>query len=282
MRPLVIALFLSLLSLPAMADPLNVAVSILPQKYFVKTIGGDHVRVQVMVRPGFDPATYDPTPRQLVELSRDRLYFAIGAPFEHSWLPRFHAANPAMRIVQTQRGIERLNPETGEPGPHPNPHIWLSPPLVRVQAANILRALIVADPAHAAAYRRGYARLIRIVDQVDRRIAKQLLDSDLGSRHFLIFHPALYYFARSYDLHEIPIQQEGKEPSPGELAKLFQYAKKHAIKVVFVEPQFSQKDARAIAQGIGASVVVFNPLPENWPKGMEAIAQALHDGLAHH
>ncbi|APZ44243.1 metal ABC transporter solute-binding protein, Zn/Mn family [Acidihalobacter ferrooxydans] len=280
MRRLLFVFLLCLAPLSASAAPLDVAVSILPQKYFVQTIGGDQVRVQVMVRPGYDPAIYAPTPRQLAELSQDRLYFAIGAPFERAWLPRFIAANPHMRIVDTQRGIQRLLPTTGLPGANPNPHIWLSPPLVRVQAANILRALVAADPAHAAAFRRGYAKLIATIDSVDTRIAHELLNTNLGNRRFMVFHPALYYFARSYDLQEIPIQIEGKEPSPRELAALIQTAHRDHIKVVFVEPQFSQKAARTIAAQLGGRVVSINPLPEDWPAGMLAIAKALRTALA--
>ena len=271
---------LLLAPLAARAAPLDVAVSILPQKFFVQTIGGADVRVQVMVRPGFDPATYDPTPRQLAGLTQARLYFAIGAPFESSWLSRFQAVNPKMKIIYTQRGIQRLVAATGRPGPHPNPHIWLSPPLVRIQAANILRALVAADPAHAAAFRRGYARLIDIIDAVDTKIGHELLDADLGNRRFMVFHPAFYYFARCYDLHEIPIQIEGKSPSPRELAHLVQIARRDHIRAVFVEPQFSQRAARTLAAQIGARVISVNPLPADWPAGMEAIAAALRQALA--
>lgn len=284
MRRLVLALCLSLslgFASSALAAPLDVAVSIPPQKFFVEAIGGDHVHVQVMVRPGYEPATYDPTPRQLAELSQAKLYFAIGAPFERTWLPRFASVNSRMKIVETQRGIERLDPRTGKPGAQPNPHIWLSPPLVRIQAANILRALAAADPAHAAAFRLGYARLITTVDRVDQSLAKQLLGADLGNRRFLVFHPALYYFARCYDLHEITIEQDGKEPGPKALADLIQSAHKDGIKVVFVEPQFSQKAARTIANQIGGHVVAIDPLTEDWPQGMEAIAKALREGMAH-
>jgi len=271
---------LLLAPLAAWAAPLDVAVSILPQKFFVQTIGGADVRVQVMVRPGFDPATYDPTPRQLAELTQARLYFAIGVPFESSWLGRFQAVNPKMKIVYTQRGIQRLAAATGRPGPHPNPHIWLSPPLVRIQAANILRALVAADPAHAATFRRGYARLIDIIDAIDTKIGHKLLNVDLANRRFMVFHPAFYYFARCYDLEEIPIQIEGKSPSPKELARLIQMARRDHIRVIFVEPQFSQRAARTLAAQIGAQVRIINPLPENWPAGMEAIAAALSEALA--
>lgn len=284
MRRLALTLILSLLSLPALAAPLDVAVSILPQKYFVEAIGGEHVHVQVMVRPGFEPATYDPTPRQLAGLSQVSLYFAIGVPFERTWLPRFHAANPHMRIVKTQRGIERRPMRAGhaeDADSGRDPHIWLSPPLVRIQAMNILDALVAADPAHAAAYRRGYERLALTVNRVDNAILKSLATADLKQSRFMVFHPAFGYFAAAYGLTQFPIEVEGKEPSPKQLASLIQTARRDGIKVVFVEPQFSQKAAKTVAKAIGGRVVRIDPLDGNWPKGMEAIAGALREALAH-
>ncbi|MEJ2655052.1 MAG: zinc ABC transporter substrate-binding protein [Acidihalobacter sp.] len=285
MRQFVLAALLTLFSIPALAAPLNVAVSVLPQKYFVEAIGGDHVHVQVMVRPGFEPATYDPTPRQLTELSQDRLYFAIGVPFERTWLPRFRSANPTMRIVETQHGIQRSPMIPGHEDDAAagglDPHIWLSPTLVRIQAMNIMNALVKADPAHAGDYRRGYERFALTINRVDDAILKTLASADLKQNRFMVFHPAFGYFAAAYGLKQIPIEAEGKEPSPQQLAALIHTARQDGIKVVFVEPQFSQKAARTIADALGGRVVPIDPLAEDWPKGMEAIATALHAVLAH-
>lgn len=280
---LVLAAVIGLFTLPALGAPLPVAVSILPQKYFVEAIGGKHVQVQVMVRPGFEPATYDPTPRQLTELSQARLYFAIGVPFERTWLARFRAANPHMRIVETEHGIQRrrMLGERGKPSAQAlDPHIWLSPPLVRIQAINILDALIAADPQHAAAFRRGYLRLAQTINHVDDAILKSLVDAKLKHTRFMVFHPAFGYFASAYGLQQVPIEIAGKEPSPRQMANVIETAHHDDIKVVFVEPQFSQKAARTVAHAIGGKVVPINPLAEDWPKGMIQIAQALHAALA--
>jgi zinc transport system substrate-binding protein len=91
----------------AAEGPLSVFVSILPQKHFVERIGGDRVSVEVMVAPGASPATYEPRPRQMAGISTARLYFAVGVPFESVWLDRIAAANPAMKIVRIQDGIEK-------------------------------------------------------------------------------------------------------------------------------------------------------------------------------
>lgn len=290
--PSFLALLLTTLATPAavLAAPLPVAVSILPQKYFVEQIGGSHVQVQVMVRPGFEPATYEPTPRQITELTRARLYFAIGVPVEKTWLPRFKSSNPAMTVVDTTEGIERRmmtgdahdhGQEHGhaENGARPDPHIWLSPTLVRIQAQNIRDALVAADPAHAADYRRGYAKLALTINRVDDAILRTLTQADLRHNRFMVFHPAFGYFAAAYGLKQTPVEVEGKEPSPRQLADLIALAKREQIHVVFVEPQFSQKSAQTIAQAIDGRTVTIDPLDENWPAGMQAIAQAIGDVL---
>jgi zinc transport system substrate-binding protein len=278
-RLLVLLLLLS----PALhAAPIDVAVSILPQKYFVESIGGRHVVVQVMVRPGAEPADYAPTPQQVTKLASARLYFAIGVPFETPWLPRFMSANPHLQVVDTTRGIQRqrLAPGQGDgTGQQPDPHIWLSPPLVRIQAMNIRDALIAADPAHAADYRRGYAQLAETVNRVDDAILHTLSTAPLTQHRFLVFHPAFGYFAAAYGLTQIPIEQGAREPGPARLTKLIAQAKREGIRVVFVEPEFSQQAADAVAEAIGGQVVTIDPLAEDWPAGMQAIARGLAKAL---
>jgi zinc transport system substrate-binding protein len=263
------------------AAPIDVAVSIPPQKYFVQMIGGDHVTVEVLVPANAEPETYEPTPKQIAKLSKAKLYMEIGVPLEKAWLQRFTATNPNMIVVDTARGIERMPMIKHEHAEKKglDPHIWLSPVLVRIQAMNIRDALIQADPAHAADYRQGYARLAQKIDQVDRDILKSLADRPLSQTRFIVFHPAFGYFAAAYGLTQVPIEIEGKEPGPKQLAELINYAKKNNIKVVFIEPQFAQKAAKTIADSIGGEVATIDPLQEDWPAGMEAIASALQKAL---
>ena len=89
------------------AEPIEVFVSIVPQKYFLERIGGESVKVSVMVQPGANPATYEPKPRQMVALTKAKAYFAIGVPFEAAWLNRISAVNPRMMVIQTEEGIEK-------------------------------------------------------------------------------------------------------------------------------------------------------------------------------
>jgi zinc transport system substrate-binding protein len=265
-------------------EGLNVVASILPQKYFIRKIGGDRVAVSVMVLPGANPATYEPKPRQMVNLSKAKIYFAIGVPFEDNWLPKFSKTNPEMMVVATQSGIKKL---AMKPGGHhhdetenghkkavsvtKDPHIWLSPPLVMVQARNILDGLVKADPEGQTEYKANYEAFLRELKDLDEEIRKELQAT--GPHHkFMVYHPSWGYFARTYGLEQIPIELEGKQPSPRKLLELIQDARKDGIKVIFVQPQFSEKSAETIAHAIGGKVVVADPLAEDWKNNLLHVA----------
>ena len=174
---------------PALAgDRLPVIVSILPQKYFVQKIGGDRVDVSVMVLPGANPATYEPKPQQMVNLTKSKLYFAIDVLFETHWLKKFKGFSPQMTIVSTQSGIEKIsmkahlhhkdegeeNAKTAAHTEIKDPHIWLAPPLVMLQARNILEGLLKVDPEHREIYEANYKRFIRELVDLDLKLIKPI------------------------------------------------------------------------------------------------------------
>jgi zinc transport system substrate-binding protein len=266
-----------------------VYVSIVPQKYFVEKIGGTLVNVSVMVRPGANPATYEPKPRQMVALSRTNIYFAIGVPFEKVWLKKIAAANPKMRIVNIQEGIIKIPMEThrkhGE-GHHKrtynqivnDPHIWLSPTLVKIQVRNILKALVVVDQANKSAYEAGYKKFIIEIENLDAEL-KGIFTGKGAGAEFMVFHPSWGYFARTYGLKQIPVEIEGKDPKPADLQRLIKYAKKLGVKVIFVQPQFSSINASVIAQAIGGQIAFADPLALNWPDNLRQVATKIKDTL---
>ncbi len=268
------------------AELLHVTVSIAPQRYFVEKIGGEFVDVNIMVPPGADPHTYEPKPRQVVGLSKSILFFAIGLQFETSWLGRFRGVNQEIKIVHTDEGIEKLpsHHETATRGSHSHeeylfdPHIWLSPRLVMKQAERILDALVETDPAHADAYRLNYTRFIEELESLDRYI-QSVFQSSKGQRRFLVFHPSWGYFARDYGLEQIAIEIDGKEPKPVELVGIFDTAKKLGIRVIFVQPQFSVKSARMIADAIGGTIVYADDLSEEWDDNLRKTAQQFKAAL---
>ncbi len=253
----------------AVTTPLQIAVSILPQKYFVERIAGDHAVVTVMVPPGESPTTYEPKPDQLTALSESAVYFRIGVPFENAWMERFAAVNSDMPIVDTRDGV---NMRYWENTPEKTDlHIWISPAEVKVQAQTITNSLTELDPDHAAEYQSNLDAFLTDIDTLDADI-HQMLDG-VTDRKFIVFHPSWGYFARDYDLEMIPIEVDGQEPSAAELANLINRAQEENIKVVFAQPEFSTSAATTIADQIDGEVLLISPLNPDWINNLHAIAE---------
>jgi zinc transport system substrate-binding protein len=273
-------------------EHIAVTVSILPQEYFVQRIAGDRARVNVMIPPGHSPATYEPTPRQMRELSASSLYFRIGhIPFEKAWLENIASANPAMKIVDTSVGVELIDtrkPLEGEDHDHDeaeadhvhtgiDPHIWLSPKAVKIQAGHIRDALAAHDPAYAETYNANYRAFAADIDTLHKEIAAGF--AGLGGRRFMVFHPAWGYFGRDYGLVQLPVEVGGKTPSPRVLKQVIDTAKKENIKVIFVQKQFDTHSAEAVAADINGKVIQLDPLAPDWLGNMKKIAAALKEAL---
>ncbi|MCX7594680.1 MAG: zinc ABC transporter substrate-binding protein [Fischerella sp.] len=264
------------------SDKLQIMVSIPPQKYFVERIGNGYVTVNVMVPPGAEPHTFEPKPEQLKALSRAKAYMRIRIDFEEAWIDKIKAANPKMLIVDTTQGIKRLPmpssyQEVGErlhagEGENLDPHIWLSPQLVKAQAHTIYAGLVKLDAKHQRAYQANLERFIADINELDADIRKNL--QDVKNRKFIVFHPGWGYFARDYGLEMIPIEVGGQEPSAAELATLITKAKKQNIKVVFAEPQFSKQAAQTIAKEIGGEMLLIDPLSPDWLNNLRQVSHA--------
>jgi zinc transport system substrate-binding protein len=263
------------------AKPL-VFVSVLPQADFVEHLAGDRVGVEVLVRPGESPATYEPTPRQMAALSRAKLFFRIGMPFEEALLPKIKSMMKGLRIVDTRKGIalRRMKGAGGHDGHGDeglDPHIWTNPRLVKIQARTMVDALEEIDPAGKETYEEDYRKFAAALDALDAKLAKAL--KPVRGRTFLVFHPAWGYFADAYGLVQEPIQLEGKTPSARQLARIISKAKKAGAKVIFVQPQFSQSKAEAIAKAIGGAVVPIDPLARDYIANMEEVAEKVREGV---
>ncbi|NMB46435.1 MAG: zinc ABC transporter solute-binding protein [Firmicutes bacterium] len=274
------------LGVGAAGKPLSVFVSILPQKYFVERIARSNVKVSVMVRPGADPVTYEPSPRQMAELAHAKAYFRIGVPFEEAWLDRMQKNHPRLLVVDTRKGIP-LKALSGHhhhsgldqpvlPEMVMDPHIWLSPRLAKRQAETICKTLIALDPAHQGDYQRDCAQFLQELDAVDQEIRWILKDAQGGK--FMVFHPAWGYFADEYGLEQIPIEVEGKEPSAKELARTIDLARQQGIRLIYVQSQFSTKPAETIAKAIGGQIVQLDPLAEDYLTNLLAMAKAIAAG----
>jgi zinc transport system substrate-binding protein len=266
------------LQTPPSSKKLQVMVSIAPQKYFVERIGNGYVNVTVMVPPGAEPHTFEPKPEQLKALSQADAYLQIRIDFEDAWMDKIRATNPKMLIVDTTQGIQRLPMAAGhqeEGAGHAeeenlDPHIWLSPLLVKVQAQTIYNALVQLDVSHQAMYQTNLEQFLADINTLDKDIRQSL--KGVKSRKFIVFHPGWGYFARDYGLEMIPIEVGGQEPSAAELANLVTQAKQENIRVVFAEPQFSQQAAETIAKEIGGEVLLIDPLSPDWLDNLRQVS----------
>jgi zinc transport system substrate-binding protein len=265
----------------------KVYVSILPQKYFLERIGGERVSVEVLVLPGRSPATYEPTPRQMATLAGADVYFRIGVPFENAFLPKIQEEYPDLLIVDTREGI-KLRPVEGTHDDtsgqddikvrgEPDPHIWLSPRRVMIQAATIRNALMEVDPAGAQVYKEGYRSFLGDLNTLDERLSRTF-DPFRGGKIF-VYHPSYGYFAEDYGLRQLPLEIEGKEPTPRQLAAYIEEAKREGVEIIFVQPEFSTRSARTVAREIGGIVVPVSILGEDYLKNLEGIAEAVEQGV---
>jgi len=291
-------LFLFLSSEACAFEKFQVFVSILPQKFFVEKVGDDLVDVIVMVEPGADAHSFEPKPQQLVALSKARIYFSIGIEFEKVWLKRFKATNPKLRVVQTDSGIKKIPMKTpydlnhrrkehrhskdashrgDDPHKFGDPHIWLSPPLVIIQAQNIRDGLIDIDPVHAPVYKANCEKFIAELNDLDKELRS--IFEGKKALQFMVFHPSWGYFAQTYNLKQVPVEAEGKDPKPAELQDFIQHAREHEIKIIFVQPQFSASSAKVISKAIGGQVAFVDPLAENWDENLREVARKFKAAL---
>jgi len=256
----------------------TVFVSILPQKYFVQGITRDRVKIQVMVLPGESPATYEPTPQQMVKLSKANLYFSIDVPFEKKWLPKIKRLHPNLVLIQTDQGIKKRAMQSyrhhdSKKHHMSDPHIWLSPSLAILQARNIYTALIERYPENQSFFKNNYRQLIEHIVKLDIELLEML--SQARHKTFMVFHPSWGYFADAYGLHQIPIETEGKNVTPSQLADLIDRAQKNKIKVIFAQPQFSKKSANLISKSIGGKLILIDPLSVNWANNLKIVAREI-------
>lgn len=302
--PLLVMLLL--VPVPGIAEPLRVFASVAPIQTFIQKIGGEHVDARAMVRPGFNPQTYDPTPQQIGALTNTVLYVRSGMPFEKAWMNRIRSANQGMEVLDARDGIDlreleaHAHGDQGHGAGHhdepdhdhshdgeisqeghdehadesdheQDPHVWTSPLLAKHMAGRIRDKLSELASEHAAEFALNHDALIADLDALDAEL-HALLDP-LPNRKFLVFHPAWGYFADHYGLIQVPIEHQGKSPGARALTVLIEQAKQDGIKVVFVQPQFDKRQARQVARAIDGAVVAVDPLDADYVDNLRRVGR---------
>lgn len=280
----------------------QVIVSILPQAYFLERIGGNYVDVEVLVGPGQSPHTYEPTPKQVARMAAAHVFFQIGTPFEDVVARRMAAMNPKLLVIDTRQNVPLLAIGEGHVCTHedhaadeshdghegheghgqehpgaPDPHVWLAPPLVKIQAGTICEALCRVDPSHAAEYRENLRLFVADLDTVDAELRQAL--APLKGREFFVYHAAYGYFAHTYGLKQVSVEIGGKEASAKQLAELVARAKQSNVKLIFVQPQFAANSARTLAAEIGGAVVPMDDLARDYLNNLRDMAVKIRQAL---
>lgn len=252
----------------------TLTVTIEPLRFFTEAIAGEHYNVVSMVPAGSNPETYDPTPQQLVTLNKSVAYLRIGyIGFEQAWMERLQANAPDLPVFDTSKDVELMEGHSHGDTPAVEPHIWNSTRNARTIADNIFRALCQLDADHTDYYRERLNRLNHCIERTEQTIRTLL--PEVKSETFLIYHPALTYFARDYGLTQISIEDDGKEPSPTHLQTLIRNCRRDKVNVIFVQQEFDTRNAQVIAREVGARIVPINPLSYDWEQEMTHIIQAL-------
>jgi zinc transport system substrate-binding protein len=235
-----------------------------------------------MVAPGVSPETYDPSPAQIAQLANSKAYFCIGyIGFEEIWLDKLKQNHPDLPFFNTSEKIELIAPQVDKKSVNSHhyhgvdPHTWSSPKAALIIVQNMYEALVKIDPEHAPVFQANLEKLTAEINETDRIVQSCLNHS--ASQAFIIYHPALTYFARDYGLTQYSIEEDGKEPTAEQVKKLVDVAKEKGIKTIFIQQEFDKKNAEIIARETGCKLVVINPLSYHWSTEMITIAKALSD-----
>lgn len=248
-------------------DDNTLYVSILPLQGLVESIVGEDFDVEVLVPAGASPETFEPTPRQFVGLSKAQLVFNVGLiDFEATLLGKMENQE---KVIDLSRGIDLIegscsHNDHGHNHAHGvDPHVWTSPKALQTMAANAYEAIHKAYP-DSVKYQANYKRLLEELQALDARTAEKIAQS--GIEYFIVYHPALTYYARDYGLRQVAIEADGKEPSAKQLTAIIRQAREDGVRRIFYQNQFPASTVEVIARDIDAEYVAIDPL------GRDAIA----------
>ena len=277
---------------------LRVVVSIDPQACFLERIGGDRVSVEVLVPPGKEPETYTPSPDKIKKLARSDVFFRVGFPTETSLLPRLESIAPKLQIIDTRANLNlRLaDPHSHDTHAHDtdghthghshaagcdcgidgvDPHVWVSPALVKKQAETIRDALISLDPDGKAEYEANCGKFVAELTELQQQIREQL--ATVQGNTIYVYHPTYGYFCDEFGLVQKAIEVDGKAPTPKSLADWIRSARDDEVRIIFVQPEFNRSAAEKVAESTGAKLVSHSTLDRDYFKSMRELANLISD-----
>jgi len=272
------SLFIFLIATP-FTQAANIFVSVPPLVPVLKALDTDN-QVENLVTAGYSPATYSPTPRQLVALSNADVFVRSGLPYEAAWMNRIKAVNPSILIVDLRDGIELLEHHHHEGhDEETDPHLWTDPVLIANQLDKLAQVLIKLTPDREQLIANNHLSYQQQLLSIDSQI-KTLL-APYANNTFYVYHPAWSYFAKRYQLHQVSLERGGKDFGPHALKHVLEASHHNTHRVLFVQPQFDRRLAQRVADEIHGHVVTIDPLSETYPMNLLDAATALKKAFSH-
>jgi zinc transport system substrate-binding protein len=265
-------------------ERLNVAVSVEPHAFLLERIGGERLRIEVLVPIGKEPEHYQATPDKVAALSKAKVLFQTGMPFEETLIPKLKANAKDLKVVDLRNGITLRTLELHDHDSHSSdhshhhnesdPHIWFAPTLLKTEVQTILQTLSEIDPAGAAQYQKNAEQLLEEIEQLRIDLAERF--APFKGETVFVFHPAYGYFCDEFGLQQRAIEFEGKSPKPQQLTALItEIRNSENIPVIFVQPEFNQAPTQAITEATGTKIVVHSPLERNVLQSMKRFAEEI-------
>ncbi|EAI8623894.1 zinc ABC transporter substrate-binding protein [Campylobacter lari] len=261
-----------------------VSVSIPPQAFFVEKIAKDSVEINILISPNSNEHNVEFKPMMIKNLEKSKIYFLADLELEKILENKFKNTLKNVKIVNINDGISLLENDETDEHDHDehehgknDPHTWLDPVLVKIQAQNIYKALSQTFPQNKDFYAKNLENFLKELDGLNSVIKTNL--QDIKHREFIVYHPSWNYLAKRYNLIQIPVEIDGKEPKIQDLQKLIKIAKEKNIKVIFVQPGFSENSAKVLSKELNAKIVFIDHLAKDWDKELLKTIQALKMAL---
>ena len=213
----------------------------------------------------------------MVNLSRSSLFVLAGVPYEVSLRQKLESAFPALQYLDIGSAHATANHlhngAAGDAHDDLDPHSWLDPRETARKAEMLASRLSALAPDDSLVFSANLATLRNDLNSLDSQLTA--IFTAVPRKTFYVYHPAYGWLAERYGLTQVAIEQDGKEPSAAQLTALIERARRDSVHTIFIQQQFAQSSVQAVAQAIGARVVVVDPLSREYLENMRALALAI-------
>ena len=251
-------------------EPLVIAVSVPPQKYFLEQLLGDAVRVLVVIPPNADHENYEPGIAQLEALSRADAFLSLGHPkasFEKIWLERLselRGNNVPLKIL-SPGGSLKIDPA--------DLHYWTSVKTIANYLPLLADDLSKTFPQMAPRIQGNLTRALLEVQTLEKELSAAWAPH--AACAFLVFHGAWGAFAHDFQLRQLALEMDGREPGVLAVSQTIEDARRLGIHTLFLEPQRPASTVRAYLEELHAKAVVIDPLAADWAGNLRLVSQAI-------